>query len=78
MTCRGKRECVGTFEDSDDLGEAGVLDDGLGSDDARWIRLDGVAVDNAVNGLPQPVVGNDGAYTWPLHLAAWMPMRMAL
>jgi hypothetical protein len=43
------------MKDSDDLREACVLDDGLGSENALHIRFNGVAVDNAVSGLPRAV-----------------------
>jgi hypothetical protein len=47
---------MGTMKDSYDLGEAGVLDDGLGSNNTLHIRFDGVPVNDAVSGLPRAVL----------------------
>jgi hypothetical protein len=82
LTSKGAHESdrkhVCTVKHSDDLGEAGVFNDGLRSEKALRIRFDSVPERNALSVCRIQRSEGEGAYTWPLHLAAWMPILIAL
>jgi hypothetical protein len=56
-----------------------VLNDGLARESAGFIGLNSVAAHDRVSCGPQDDARDrGGAYTWPLHLEAWIPILMAL
>ena len=65
---RDNEGCMRTVKDSDNLSEPGVLDDSLGSERTRLIRLDVVAASNTVSGVRGLICDTThlthGLYTW--------------